>query len=148
MEFEELHEKFKNPETQEEKDFKERAYKIGMKNGWCSGEYDRQDGGFIVEEDRLNENSFSVAHDINTLKEFFKCGNWCLGQGIIFKNLCFINQINGGDEWLTIKNFEDEAINFESISFERMIERNKGEFEDVINRLLKADKTACKKLEY
>lgn len=129
-----------------EREFKERAFKIGMANGWCSGRYAIEDGDFIVEEDRLNRNSFSVIHTIGELKDFFKQGNCCLGQAIIFKDLCFIQQVNGGDEWLTIKNFKDEAVDFESMSFKRIIKR--GEFEGIINRLLKADKNACKMLEY
>lgn len=144
--WEELSKKIRKPESKMELDFKERAYKLGMKNGWCNGRYAMDDGDFIVEADRLNKNSFSVAEDIDTLNEFFRHGNWCLGQGIIYQNLCFIQQVNGGDEWLTIKNFEDEAIAFESITFERIIAD--GEFNDLIGRLLKADKQACKKLDY
>ena len=103
--------------TPGEKKFWEEAYKIGMKNGWCSGEFDRQDGNFIVEEDRLNNNSGFVIEDVEQLRDFFKHGNWCLGQAVIYKSLCFINQINGGDEWLTMKKFKNQVIDFESITF-------------------------------
>lgn len=126
--------------------FKERAYLIGMKNGWCSGKYDRANGGFTVEADRLNKNSFTVFTDLEKLKETFLNGNWCLGQAFIYKDLCFINQVNGGDEWLTIKNFKDEAINFESISFIPVIKS--GEFEELIKNLLKASKENCLSLTY
>ena len=126
--------------------FKERAYQIGMKNGWCSGLYEMQDGGFVSEEDRLNKNSISEIKNIEKLKEFFKNGNWCLGQGVIYKNLCFIQQVNGGDEWLTIKDFPDGAIDFESITFKGIIKR--GEFEAFIKRLQKASKDQCKHLKY
>ncbi|MEZ2334709.1 hypothetical protein AB6735_03705 [Mucilaginibacter sp. RCC_168] len=82
---------------------------------------------------------------VNTLQQLeliFQYGNCCLGQGYYFKNLCFINQINGGDEWLTIKN--DYA--FESITFERII--NDGEFEAYLKRLLDATKEQCINLQY
>lgn len=110
----------RDPKTKAEKEFAELAYNEGMKNGWCSGEFDRQDGNFIVEEDRLNKNSFCVIDDVQKLKAFFIHGNWCLGQGVIHKSLCFIQQIDGGDEWLTMKKFKDKVYSFESITFRPM----------------------------
>lgn len=103
--------------TKEEKEFWNQAYEIGMKNGWCSGEFDREDGNFIVEEDRLNKNSAMVIDDLETLKEFFRAGNWCLGTAVIYKSICFIEQVNGGDEWLTMKLFSDGKVrSFESMT--------------------------------
>ena len=145
--------------TSTEKKFWEEAYKIGMKNGWCSGQYAMADGDFITEDDRLNKESVCVIDDIEKLREFFIHGNWCLGQAVIYKSICFINQINGGDEWLTMKRFKDgEVIDFESITFRPMCHEYKevegewyhrsvsakdkcskdGHFVDYINRLLKA----------
>lgn len=101
-----------------EEEFWKQAYKIGMGNGWCSGDYARQDGDFICEEDCLNKDSVCTIDDIQTLKAFFKNGNWCLGQAVIYQNLCFIQQDNGGDEWLTMKLFSDGKVrDFESITF-------------------------------
>jgi len=103
--------------TEKEKEFWAECYKIGMRNGWCNGEYERMDGNFITEEDRLNKDSVSVIDDLKTLRSFFIHGNWCLGQAIIYKNLCFIQQVNGGDEWLTMKKFSDGKVrSFESIT--------------------------------
>lgn len=82
---------------------------------------------------------------VNTLQQLeliFQYGNWSLGQGYYFKNLCFINQIDGGDEWLTIK--DDYA--FESITFSGIIKR--GEFEAYLQRLLDATKEQCIHLTY
>lgn len=82
---------------------------------------------------------------INTLRNLelmIQYGNWCLGQGFYFKNLCFINQIDGGDEWLTIK--DDYA--FESVTFSRIIKN--GEFDEYVQRLLNATKKQCINLEY
>jgi len=129
----------------EEKEFWRRAYKLGMMNGWCSGRYAMENGNFIVEEDRLNKNSCSTITNLDGLYNFFKHGNWCLGDTAIHKNLCFIQQIDGGDEWLTIKNFPDEAIAFESISFDGMCYE---EFENVMEHLLKATKGECTHLEW
>ena len=131
--------------NKKEKEFWKRAYNLGMKNGWCSGRYTIEDGGFIVEEDRLNENSCIVVDELKKIYKFFKHGNWCLGQSVIYRELCFIQQVDGGDEWLTIKNFGDEAVAFESISFEGM---DYEEFADVLRHLLKATKGECIHLEW
>jgi len=69
-------------------------------------------------------------------------GNWCLGQGFYYQNLCFINQTDCGDEWLTIKDNYD----FESISFIKIIQR--GQFMEFLKRLLNATKEQCIKLKY
>jgi hypothetical protein len=110
----------RDPKTKAEKEFAALAYTEGMKNGWCSGRYARLDGDFITEEDCLNKNSICVIEDAQRLKEFFIAGNWCLGQGVIHKSLCFITQIDGGDEWLTMKRFKDKVYSFESITFRPM----------------------------
>ena len=144
------------PTSPYEKDFADRCYKLGMRNGWCSGRYATEEGDFIVEEDRLNRTSFSIIDggDADTLKAFFRCGNWCLGSAVIYKNLCFIQQVDGGDEWLTIKDFEGGAISFESISFKHILDEHENgedgdkDFDDYLARLLSASKEACLKLTY
>lgn len=150
MNYEEISEQMRNPESPEEKAFRVRAYEIGMKNGWCNGRYAMEDGNPIVENDRLNMNSFTVIESEEALKAFFAYGNWCLGQAVIFKDLCFIQQVNGGDEWLAIKNFDDGTLAFESMSWGRIIDIDspKNEFEDLIARMLKADRTACESRGY
>lgn len=81
-------------------------------------------------------------YDLNQLEMLFHYGNWCLGQGFYYRNLCFINQIDGGDEWLTIK--DDYA--FESITFAGII--GDGHFETYIQRLLVATQAQCIDLTY
>jgi len=132
--------------NKETRAFVDECYKIGMANPWCSGNVARDDGDFITEDDRLNRNSFTVFKDLEKLKEDLKGGNWGLGQAFMYNDLCFINQVDGGDEWLTIKRFDDEVISFESMSMARIIEG--GRFEDMMGRLEKATKEQCRKLEY
>jgi len=100
---------------------------------------------------------FTEAKTIEELKEQFKHGNWAIRQGFIFKNLAFINQVNGGDEWWTVKKFPDgELVAFESISCEHIIEDDgirysSGvvvSFEDLMNALLQATKEQCRNLTY
>jgi len=132
--------------TDSQKEFIEMCYKIGMKNGWCSGKYAMQDGDFITEEDRLNRNSFKIIIDLDELKEVMGRSNWSLGTSCIYHDLCFMNQVDGGGEWLTIKRFGDEAIAFESMTMELIVQD--GTFEETLQRLEAATKEQCKTLTY
>ena len=78
----------------------------------------------------FDKRSIYECFSIQELKEKFDHGNWCLGQGFSYKNLCFINQIEAGDEFLTIK--DDEA--FESITTRAFIKD--GRFESLIDTFL------------
>jgi len=119
--------------------FWEECYKIGMKNGWCSGEFARADGDFIDENDCLNKDSVFVIDTKRELIRYFKHGNWCLGSAVIFENLCFIQQDNGGDEYLTMKLFSDGVVRtFESISFGHMIEKKEDNMYEYIKGLTEA----------
>lgn len=133
-------EKLRNRLNKKEKEFWEECYKIGMKNPWCSGKAEMESGNFIVEEDRLNRKSVCVADNEDILREFFESGNWCLGQAIIYKELCFIQQVNGGDEWLTIKRFPNGNIeDFESISWALIIKKDGVEgFQKLLKNLISA----------
>ena len=44
---------------------------------------------------------FCEFQDIDSLKLFFDHGNWSIRQGVLYKDLFFCNQVNGGDEWWT-----------------------------------------------
>lgn len=83
-----------------------------------------------------------------TIEELKECLQYdAIRAGCIFKNLAFTNQVNGGDEWWTVKKFADgELIAFESITARPLIKS--GEFEDLIERFMKATKQQCKNLTY
>ena len=134
--FETLHEIIRNPETDEEKEILLRCYKEGMKNGWASGKFARADGDFIVEEDRLNKNSISFIDSQEGLIKYFKMGNWCLGAGIIYKNLFFLNQIDGGDEWAIYYIKEKKIENFESYSIKMVLDGSEAEFIKDLKKML------------
>ena len=125
----------------------ELCYKAGMKNYWASGRADMANGNPIVEEDRLNLKSISIIKRRVELKKLFRRGNWCLGQGFIYRNLFFLNQINGGDEWATYRFGEDgEIFQFESITMMAFIKD--GRFEKLLNDILKATEEQLRKCEY
>ena len=68
-------------------------------------------------------------------------GNWTLGHPFFFQNLCFINQVNAGDEWLVIR----DTIEFESLTASAMVYE---EFKDWIDCVLNASEEQLQKLEY
>lgn len=108
---------------------------IGKKNPWIREANDPP----------FNTQSF---HECKTDRELLeKCehGNWCTGQAFYVGNLCFINQVNGGGEWLTIK----DGMAFESISFGHII-KHKGmdKAQKVLDDIRAASLEQCKKLEY
>jgi hypothetical protein len=57
-----------------------------------------------------------------------------------------VNQVNGGDEWWTLKIDGDELVPFESITWQRLIEQ--GLFEIYIRRMHAASVANCKSLDY
>ncbi|MFI3255267.1 MAG: DUF3846 domain-containing protein [Eubacteriales bacterium] len=70
------------------------------------------------------------------LKEFFEDGNWSIRTGAIFGDLAFVQQVNGGDEWLTLKKEEGQYRSFESMSFESILRREGAtEFYELLNQL-------------
>jgi hypothetical protein len=69
-------------------------------------------------------------------------GNWCLGQAFFFGDLCFIQQVGGGDEWLVIKH----NVAFESASCGHMIAH--GTFADFLSRIGAATLEQCASLAY
>lgn len=104
---------------------------LGNKNVWI---HKATDPAFTV-------NSFCRCLTFIELIKNFEESNWCLGQAFYIDNLCFINQVNGGDEWLTIK----EDLSFESISFGHMKPQKRA---TVLYRLEKATLEQCKLLQY
>jgi len=113
---------------------------IGRENSWIR---DASDPPFT-------RDSFYGCQSIDELEERLDFTNWSLGTAFYYRDLCFINQVDGGDEWLTIKSFRDEdrldSLAFESITFGRTIEE--GRFKGLINRLLNASKEDCRRLTY
>jgi hypothetical protein len=110
----------------------DRWIQIGLKNPWIVQAYDPP----------LTRACFYECRTPEELKEKLEHGNWCLGTAFYYLDICFINQVDGGDEWLTIRH----GIPFESISW--MIVIRAGQFHDLLNRLLSATPEQCPRLEY
>lgn len=80
--------------------------------------------------------SFKEYESPEELKDFFEHGNWGIRTGAIFGDLAFVQQVNGGDEWLTMKKEDGQYKTFESVSFDAILQRE-GEqgFYECLNQL-------------
>ena len=112
--------------------FRKTWFMLGRDNPWIREAYDPP---FRID-------SFVGCFSIEELEERVGHGNWSLGTSFYYRDLCFINQINGGDEWLTIRH----GFAFESITFGPSIEE--GRFASIIRRLLAASEEQCRELTY
>jgi len=85
---------------------------------------------------------FHECSSVEMLKERLSRGNWCLAQAFYWQDLCFINQVDGGDEWLVIKG----DLVFESLTVEPMIAS--GRFDDFLRRVMTASREQLLTLQY
>lgn len=110
---------------------------IGNENLWIGHAYDPP----------FTARSFKVFDHVEDLVQYILHGNWCLGQAFVFGTICFINQVDGGDEWLTIKG----QTAFESITMQSWREsRSQAETQllQTIIDIQNATEAQCKRLEY
>ena len=85
-----------------------------QENGWLKvGGFDWQDDPFLEEYPY----EFSRTESVDRLREALGSGNWAIRQGFCYRDLAFIQQVNGGDEWWTLKRDGDAWTGFESWSF-------------------------------
>lgn len=69
------------------------AMTSGQANHWISRSWDPP----------FTRKSFAKVRSLAALEWVFSHGNWSLGTGFIYQDLAFVNQIDGGDEWLVIR---------------------------------------------
>jgi hypothetical protein len=123
----------------------ERLVNACQKNPWLKrGGIDFEPEGFCCEHD--HRYYLERYDDLSMLKEFFTWGNWGIRAAVQHKDLIFVNQVNGGDEWWTLKIDGDELVPFESITWHRLIEQ--GLFEIYIRRMHAASVAQCTSLDY
>ena len=105
---------------------------IGRRNPWISQASDPP----------FNRRSFAATASLEALAEVVSGPqSWCLGQAYYWQNLCLIQQVNGGDEWLMIK----DTYAFESFSCQCM---GRHEVIDHLERILAATQGQCISLDY
>lgn len=117
-----------------------------QENGWLKvGGYDWQDDPFLEEYPY----EFSRIDDIDALREYFERGNWAIRQGVVFGDLAFVNQVNGGDEWWTLKRDGRDWLAFESTSFALLIEaKGRSAFDTLVRSMQLATPAQCRSLDY
>lgn len=104
---------------------------IGQNNPWISE----------ASDPHFNRDSFYECESLVKLQENLAHGNWSLGQAFHLDNICFIQQVNGGNEWLVIK----DEIAFESISYKNYQSQK---FEQFIADIKQATAQELKQLNY
>jgi hypothetical protein len=108
---------------------------IGKRNLWIKEAWDPP----------FTRSSFSECETLEELEAGLLHGNWSLGIAFYHEDLCLIQQVDGGDEWLTIRYNHP----FESISFEAIAERAGVQaVRELMERLLRATEEQCRRLEY
>lgn len=115
-----------------------------QENGWLHrGGYDWQDDPYLEDYPY----AFSRIEDMGVLHRVLSGGNWAIRQGFLYEDLAFIQQVNGGDEWWTLKKSGNDWIAFESCSFEHTSE-NYLEFATVIESMHESSVEDCETLSY
>ena len=125
-----------------------------QENGWLKiGGYDWQDDPYLEDYPY----SFSLVEDIEDLRSAFASGNWAIRQGFVYEDLAFIQQVNVGDEWWTLKLAGDgtspeDWVDFESWTFRPSANYSKGAkaavFTNYIRSMQMATPRQCEMLAY
>lgn len=68
--------------------------------------------------------SFRTVKTTEELKGVFEECSWSIRTVLIYADLAFVQQVNGGDEWLTLKKENGTYQSFESVSFSLIIARD------------------------
>ena len=119
----------------------EKWLSIAQQNAWIRQRGSQDANDVCAFEPSLTEQDFFQCGTITELYSFLSRGNWMLGQPFYYQNLCFINQINAGDEWLVIR----DGIAFESLTAEAM---GFEEFKEWIKCVMKATEQDLRNLTY
>lgn len=111
------------------------ALRIGQRNPWIRH----------ASDPIFDEKSFAKVRSIAALESVFEHGNWSLGSAFIYRDLAFINQVNGGDEWLVIRT---DAGDFESWSARYAYHQDSTAVRRFVSDCLAATAEQLQQLEY
>lgn len=107
---------------------------IGEQNDWICEAVDPE----------FNASSFVRCDSIDELVAHFKAGNWSLGNAFYLKDLCFIQQVNAGDEYLAMKG----DVPFDSVSCQFWVSKNEDEFRRFLTNVLNASSDQVKSMTH
>lgn len=126
-------------------DLLERLKKTCQENPWIKvGGLDFEPNGFCCETDY--DYTLTRFDDLDMLRAFFEHGNWAIRMGVQYRDLIFVQQVNGGDEWWTLKVADDRLVAFESITMRLVIKH--GDFSEYIERMVRATPEQCEHGQY
>jgi hypothetical protein len=111
---------------------REAWHRVGQENRWIRAASDPP----------FTRQSFMGCFDIEELAERLTAAAWCTGTAFYYRDLCLIQQVDGGDEWLVIRH----GVPFESLTVGPVIEA--GRFIELVRRFLAASKEECEGLGY
>ena len=106
---------------------------IGKSNMWIRQAWDPP----------FDRRSFTECDSIADLGDRLKQGNCSLGRAFSLGDICFINQVDGGDEWLVIK--QNVAFDSWTVQGRRWAP---GEFEGKIRKIQASSPEECRRLQY
>lgn len=116
-----------------------------QENGWLKR------GGYAWQDDPYLEDypyAFVTAPDMNSLAAYFESGVWAIRQGVVYGDLAFVQQVNGGDEWWTLKRDDGTWKDFEFVSCSHMVTRSRADFDRLVASMRTAMPVECARLEY
>lgn len=125
-----------------------------QKNGWIMKDgYPWQDDPYLEEYPY----KFAECTSLEDLRRAFAHGNWAIRQGFLYDDLAFVQQVDGGDEWWTLKRVADNGdisdwLAFESWTFEPSANYRAGsqadQFTNAIRSMQMAAPAQCERLVY
>jgi len=116
-------------------DWRETWLSLGNRNSWIC----------LAVDPPFTLDSFRECKDDAELTDYLggeRCMSWALGSAFYVGDLCFIQQVNGGDEWLVLR----RGLAFESLSARHVIEL--GEFDAWLARVRAATDQQLRELRY
>lgn len=119
---------------------------VCQQNGWlCYNGYAWQDDPYLEQYPY----AFARAKSLDELTSFMEHGNWSIRQGIVFDDLAFIQQVDGGDEWWTLKRTDNGWMPFENTSAGFIIERDGVDaFTHMVECMHRATPEQCRHFDY
>lgn len=116
-----------------------------QENSWI------MDGGLIFDFGLCSGDvpfEFAKTDDLDTLRSFFVCGHWNARQGIVYRDLAFIQLDPMGDDWWILKRSGNgKWIAFDSWSFDA-VKWIPNQFSGIVASMEMATIDQCKQLAY
>lgn len=113
-------------------------------NPWLrTGGIDFEDG-LMLEDDYVFHPLYF--RELGALAAFFAHGNWGTRTAVVWADLMFVQQVNGGDEWATYKITDEVIAQFESVTMQAVMDA--GDFVARMHDMRDATLEECRALKY